>query len=85
MIAHHTPADTEMESDSEASTQVTLMGDVTEQKKDRSGDVTGQLLGGMEKVAGEVALHYLTRRDTTATDELFDGVWADYLCTRESL
>ena len=40
--------------------EVTPTAGVTENKKDPTTDVVGQLLGGMDKVAGEIALNYIT-------------------------
>ena len=45
---------------------VTIRGGTTEHKQDISGtkDIMGQLLAGMEKVAGEIALEYIQTSDS---------------------
>ena len=45
--------------DETATTTTTLQGAMTENKKVTQGDVVGQLLAGMEKVAGDLAFEQL--------------------------
>ena len=51
---------------------MTLRGGTAEHKTDGHGskDVMGQLLGGMEKVGGDMALHYIRSSDNPIFQEI---------------
>ena len=51
---------------------MTLRGGTAEHKTDGHGskDVMGQLLGGMEKVGGDMALHYIQSSDNPSFQEI---------------
>ena len=55
---------------SEEPKEVTLRGSLTENKKDGSRDPMGQLLGGMEKLAGDIALKYIHSRPKELFNEI---------------
>ena len=67
---------------------VTLRGGTAEHKTDGHGskDVMGQLLGGMEKVGGDMALHYIQSSDNPSFQEIkVYGLLVKQICTAHKL
>lgn len=64
----------------EGEPELYLKGGITENKKTVEKDILGQLLAGMEKVAGDITFEYLSRPDSQRFHKIqITGLVIDYL------